>query len=75
MQELRFEDLPRRVDTTFLEKVRLHGGKVYSADRFNFVSVRSASANGHTWPITDEEILTRKSYLQFYGGPEAHVSV
>jgi spore maturation protein CgeB len=75
MTELSFEDLPRRVDTTFLEKVRLHGGKVYSADRFNFVSVRSASADGHTWPITDEEILTRKSYLQFYGSPEAHVSV
>jgi spore maturation protein CgeB len=75
MTELSFEDLPRRVDTTFLEKVRLHGGKVYSADRFNFVSVRSASVDGHTWPITDEEILTRKSHLQFYGSPEAHVSV
>ena len=75
MRELPFEDLPRRVDTTFLEKVRLHGGKVYSADRFNFVSVRSGSADGHTWPITDEEILTRTSSLQFYGSPEAHATV
>ena len=38
---IRFEDLPRRVDTTFLAKVRAAGVKVYAADRFNFVSVRT----------------------------------
>jgi spore maturation protein CgeB len=73
--ELPMEDLPRRVDTTFLDKVRLHGGRVYSADRFNFISMRSPSSDGHTWSISDEDLLVRKSSLQFYGNPTEHVSV
>jgi spore maturation protein CgeB len=70
-----FEDLPRRVDTTFLDKVRAGGGKVYSADRFNFVSMRSASPDGHTWPITDIDLLARRSALAFYGDATTHVTV
>ena len=75
MLELPMENLPRRVDTTFLDKVRLHGGRVYSADRFNFISMRSPSGDGHTWSISDEDLLVRKSFLQFYGNPIEHVSV
>ncbi len=72
---VQFEDLPRRVDTTFLEKVRRDGGRVYSADRFNFISRRAASTEGHTWGITDQEIMTRSSQLQFYGDPMDHVGL
>jgi len=75
MQELPMENLPRRVDTTFLDKVRLNGGKIYSADRFNFISIRSASSDGHTWSISDDDLLVRKSSLQFYGDPCEHVGV
>ncbi len=75
MLDLPMENLPRRVDTTFLDKVRLNGGRIYSADRFNFVSMRSASSDGHTWSISDEDLLVRKSSLQFYGNPTEHVSV
>ncbi len=74
-QRLRFEDLPRRVDTTFLEKVRREGGSVYSADRFGFVSVRGSTPEGHTWPITDRDLLARRGRLVFYGDPTAHVTV
>jgi len=66
---LRFEDLPRRVDTTFLEKVRADGGRIYSADRFNFVSVRRADPAAHTWPISDAELLGRSSRLLSHGDP------
>ncbi|MGB3829342.1 MAG: glycosyltransferase [Ornithinimicrobium sp.] len=72
-EDVQFENLPRRVDTTFLEKVRRDGGAVYSADRFNFISRRAADTAGHTWGITDQEILTRSSQLQFYGDPIDHV--
>jgi Glycosyl transferases group 1/Glycosyl transferase family 2 len=75
MQELPMENLPRRVDTTFLDKVRVNGGKIYSADRFNFISIRSASGDGHTWSISDDDLLVRKSSLQFYGDPCEHVRV
>ncbi len=73
--DVQFEDLPRRVDTTFLDKVRRDGGRVYSADRFNFISRRAAHTEGHTWGITDQEIMTRSSQLQFYGDPIDHVSL
>jgi spore maturation protein CgeB len=70
--ELRFEDLPRRVDTTFLHKVRRGGGTVYSADRFNFVSVRRADPAGHTWHVTERDLLRRSSRLLFHGAPHPH---
>ncbi|SNC65333.1 Spore maturation protein CgeB [Kytococcus aerolatus] len=73
--ELRFEDLPRRVDTTFCQKVQRAGGRVYSADRFNFVSVRGASPDAHTWTITDRELLAKRGRLVFFGDPTGHVMV
>lgn len=74
--EVAFEDLPRRVDTTFLDKVRSGGGKVYSADRFNYVSRRAATAEGHTWGIADQDLVNRGgSRIVFYGDPTAHVTV
>lgn len=74
-RELRFEELPRRVDTTFLEKVHARGGRVYSADRFNFVSTRQAEVGGHTWSISTDDILARSSRLVFYGDATYHVTV
>ncbi len=71
-QRIPFHDLPRRVDTTFLADVRQAGLTVYAADRFNFVSVRSADTGSHTWPISDREIMARSSRLLFYGDPYAH---
>ncbi|GAB3594581.1 glycosyltransferase [Angustibacter peucedani] len=72
---LRFEDLPRRVDTTFLEKVHAESGTVYSADRFNFVSVRRADPGSHTWTIPEEQLLAGQAELLFYGDPAQHAEV
>jgi Glycosyl transferase family 2 len=72
---VRFADLPRRVDTTFLDAVRARGGTVYSADRFNFVSIRRADPSSHTWTISEREILSRASRLMFYGEPFVHAEV
>lgn len=70
-REVRFPDLPRAVDTNFLRSIHAGGGKVYAADRFNFVSVRRA-AGGHTWSISDTDILRRSSRLLFHGDPARH---
>jgi Glycosyl transferases group 1/Glycosyl transferase family 2 len=72
---VRFEDLPRRVDTTFLDKIRAAGGSVYSADRFNFVSIRRADPGSHTWTITERQLLARRARLLFYGEPFEHAEV
>lgn len=69
-----FADIPRAVDTTLLREYRAHEGLVYSADRFNFLSVRSGDPSSHTWTITDEQMLMN-SRIQFYGGGLEHVSV
>ncbi|WP_200951198.1 glycosyltransferase family protein [Nocardioides sp. Root140] len=71
-RDVRFEDLPRRVDTTFLEKVKARGLTTYSADRFNFVSVRRVDPGSHTWPITEKQLMARSSRLLFYGNPYPH---
>jgi len=62
-QRLRFDDLPRGVDTAFLARARSADLTVYAADRFNFVSVRRADHGEHTWQITDDELRARSSQL------------
>lgn len=75
LRELGFADLPRRVDTTLLKRVRAGDGRIWSADRFNFVSRRAADTTGHTWGITDQELLTRASSVVFYGDPTRHTTL
>ncbi len=70
-RESRFESLPRKVDTTFLDKIRTAGGRVYSSDRFNFVSNRSTDAAGHTWGVSTSHLLAHSSTLEFYGSAVA----
>lgn len=72
---VRFEDLPRRVDTTFLDKVRAQGGRVYAADRYGFVSVRTARTAEHTWRVSDAELLAKPSRVLFYGEPWEYADV
>lgn len=71
LRRFAFADLPRRVDTTLLDRVRAEGGRVWSADRYNFVS-RRGDPGGHTWTVTEAELLTRASTVVFYGDPSRH---
>jgi hypothetical protein len=48
------------------------GGRVYSADRFNFMQVRGATA--HTWQVEDQEFLAN-SRVETYGLNEQHALV
>lgn len=73
--DVEFERVPRRVDTTFLEKIRRAGGRVYSGDRFNFISTRTRDATGHTWGVSTSHLLSHSSQLVFFGPAEHHVTV
>ena len=42
-------------DTRFLRDVVAGGGAVYASDRFNYCQQRAPE--GHTWKISDEELL------------------
>ncbi|MFD2757249.1 glycosyltransferase family protein, partial [Gulosibacter faecalis] len=59
-----FESRSRGEDTAFLRSIGDAGGRVYSADRFNFMQVRGATA--HTWQVEDQEFLAN-SRVETYG--------
>lgn len=69
-----FEPVNTGEDTAFLEAVAEAGGRIYAADRFNFVQVRRP-VNGdhaHTWDISDGEILANAE-VHHFGLSESHV--
>ncbi len=74
-EDLRFSDIPRAVDTDFLNRAWAYGVKTYSSDRFNFVSIRGIDHEAHTWKVTDTELMIGGAQVAFYGDPRAHVDV
>ncbi|MGB3762004.1 MAG: glycosyltransferase [Ornithinimicrobium sp.] len=75
LRSLRFSDIPRAVDSDILDRAASEGVQIYSADRFNFVSMRGADRHAHTWTVEDSTFLTKTGRLVFYGDPRPHVSV
>lgn len=75
VRELGFSDIPRAVDSDILDRAIAAGVRIYSGDRFNYVSVRGTDRTGHTWPVEDATFLTGAGSLVFYGDPRPHVSV
>ncbi|MFW0118700.1 glycosyltransferase family protein [Rothia sp. P5764] len=69
-----FEDVSTGEDTAFLESVAKAGGRIYSADRFNFVQVRRAAGQGaeHTWDISDSRVLAH-ARVHHYGLSQQHI--
>lgn len=68
-----FHDVGRGEDTAFLRDAVDAGARVYSADRFGFVQVRSG-AGAHTWSVTDAELLA-SGRVEFFGRADSHVLV
>ena len=59
-------------DTRFLRDVVAAGGAVYASDRFNYCQQRAPE--GHTWKISDAELLASGT-LKFFGNYRDQVSV
>jgi hypothetical protein len=68
----RFEDVSRGEDTRLFRALEADGVKVYSADRYSFVTMRSADPGDHTWQVTDRDLM-RDATVAFYGPPAEHV--
>jgi hypothetical protein len=71
LRKLRFADLPRAVDSDLLRRAHAEDAGIYSADRFNFVSVRG-EREAHTWQVSDAELM-RHGRVAFHGPAEDHV--
>ena len=64
-----FADRTRGEDSEFLRSAIASGAQIYSADRFNFVQHRGAW--GHTWTVSDVELLTG-ARVEFFGRHDSH---
>lgn len=67
-----FLELGRGEDTNFLRGIAAAGGTIYSADRFNFVQMRSSSNDGHTWSVEETELLA-SGVVSSFGLNEQHI--
>ena len=54
-----FDSISLREDTNFLHAATQYGCRVYAADRFNFVRVRTRRLSDHADPTPDTEFLKR----------------
>lgn len=75
VRSVRFSDIPRAVDSDILDRSLARGLRVFSADRFNYVSIREPDPTRHTWKVVDATFFTRTGRLLFYGDPREHVAV
>ena len=58
-RKIPFDSISLREDTNFLHCVAQAGCRIYAADRFNFVRVRTRLLSDHADPTTDSEFLKR----------------
>ncbi len=75
VRQVRFSDIPRAVDSDILDRAMADGATVYSADRFNYVSIRGTDRQAHTWTVADHTFMTASGQLTFFGDPREHVDV
>ncbi|GAA5159981.1 glycosyltransferase [Ornithinimicrobium tianjinense] len=73
--DIRFSDIPRAVDSDFLNRAMAAGVQTYSADRYNFVSIRGDDRLSHTWKVDDLVFMTGAGRVVTYGDPRELVSV
>lgn len=69
-----FEELHRSEDSTFLKSLLHAGGKIYSADRFNFIVRRASDKKNHTWTIDDIDLFSTGK-MEFVGDGREHVEL
>ncbi|MGH3392252.1 MAG: glycosyltransferase family protein [Actinomadura sp.] len=74
LRRLRFDHVPRGSDTKLLRRAEEAGVRIYSGDRFNYVYIRNADPNAHTWQVSDAAML-KSARVVFFGPPEEHVCV
>lgn len=71
-EQVPFESRTTGEDTALLRGVLDVGGRIYAADRFNFVQLRHG--DGHTWQQSDAEMLANSRVVAFANITE-HVNV
>ncbi|GII53802.1 glycosyl transferase [Planotetraspora thailandica] len=74
LRSMPFEPVNVGEDTGLARRCVEAGVRIYSADRFNFVYMRSRGSGSHTWQASDH-VLTRNAQFAFAGRPDPHVLI
>lgn len=74
-QDIRFSDIPRAVDSDFLNRAMAAGVRTWSGDRYNFISIRGTDRHSHTWQLDDLAFLTGSGRVVTYGDPRELVTL
>ncbi len=61
--KVRFPDRNLGEDSKFCGDCGKLGFKMFSGGRYNFVAVRKKNAKGHTWPISDQKLVSSSPVL------------
>jgi hypothetical protein len=61
--ETHFPPMPAGSGSVFLRNARARGARVYSADRFNYLYLRSGDGQKHTWAFSDPEITAKADFV------------
>ncbi|MFF5790426.1 glycosyltransferase [Paeniglutamicibacter sp. NPDC012692] len=72
MRSVRFPEMNRGEDTNFLAALTAAGGTIYSADRFNFLQMRSSEKLRHTWSVEEIDLMAT-GVITSFGPNEQHV--
>lgn len=71
-EKFKFAHVSAGEDSDFLRRVVDAGKKIYSADKFNFVQMRSDAEHKHSWNVSDLEILA-SGVVQYSGLNTRHM--
>jgi GT2 family glycosyltransferase len=63
LDEVRFPAMPAGSGSLFLRKAGALGARVYSADRFNYLYIREADSDRHTWSFSEYELTARSDFV------------
>lgn len=74
MRNLKFEDLPRAVDSDYIKRLINSGGEIYATHPFEMCVFRAQNQSRHTWAVEDMS-LYRNARVMGYGKPDSFVEV
>lgn len=61
--KIQLESRNQGEDTSFLENCKALGIKIYTSDKYNFIALRRADKNSHTWQIDDESLSKKSKFI------------
>lgn len=72
-EQFRFPSANRGEDSSVLERATEAGLRIYAADRFNFVQMRTGNPADHTWTVEDESFLAAPRHFAGHAVAQARV--